>query len=241
MFPLRDNVFRRHFPLVTWLLIVVNGAFFYMEISMSQEEARQLIEHFAIIPARYGSGGSFLGLRLPLSDYLPLLTSMFLHGSWLHIIGNMWFLHLFGASVEDRMGRLKYFVFYILCGLAAGFIYIYFDLQSTMPSIGASGAIAGVMGAYLVLFPAARVVTLIILIIIPFFVELPALLYIGLWFYLQVLLETLYASSPGLGGGIAWWAHIGGFAAGVLLLVPFRVTGLLHRPPYPDERQRYLT
>jgi membrane associated rhomboid family serine protease len=165
---------------------------------------------------------------------------MFMHGSWLHIIGNMWFLYLFGASVEDRMGKLRYFFFYVLCGLMAGFIYIYFDLQSMVPSIGASGAIAGVMGAYLVLFPTARIVTLIIIIIIPFFIELPALLYIAIWFFYQVLLEAIYASSPGLAGGIAWWAHIGGFVSGMLLLFPFRVKGLFHRQPYADEQHRYM-
>lgn len=240
MFPLRDNIFRRHFPLVTWLIICVNVAIYTMESSLGQDAAMQLMDRFAIIPARYGHDGSFLGLQLPIADYLPLLTSMFLHGSWLHVLGNMWFLYLFGASVEDRMGGLWYFSFYILCGLAAGLIYIYFDLGSTEPSLGASGAIAGVMGAYLVLFPAARIVTLIILIIIPFFVDLPALLFIGIWFYLQVLLESVSASSPGMGGGIAWWAHIGGFVAGMLLIAPFRVKGLLHRPPYPDEKHRYI-
>jgi membrane associated rhomboid family serine protease len=241
MFPLRDNIFRTQFPLVTWLIILVNLAIYYMESSLGQDAAIQVIDRFAIVPARYGFDGSFLGLRLPIADYLPLLTSMFLHGSWLHVIGNMWFLYLFGASVEDRMGRPRYFFFYILCGLTAGLIYIYFNLRSTVPSLGASGAIAGVMGAYLVMFPTARIVTLILIIIIPFFVELPALLYIGFWFFLQVLLETIYASSPGLGGGIAWWAHIGGFVAGMLLLFPFRVKGLFHRQPYPDEQHRYVS
>ncbi len=241
MFPLRDNVFRRHFPLVTLLIILVDVVIYYMESSLGQDDVIRLIDQFAIIPARYGHDGSFLGLQLPIADYLPLLTSMFLHGSWLHVLGNMWFLYLFGASVEDRMGSVRYFFFYLLCGIMAGLIYIYFDLQSTMPSLGASGAIAGVMGAYLVLFPAARVVTLIILIVIPFFVELPALLFIGIWFYLQVLLETFHGSSPPMGGGIAWWAHIGGFLTGMLLLIPFRVKGLLHRAPFPDERHRYLS
>ncbi|HRT63000.1 MAG TPA: rhomboid family intramembrane serine protease [Syntrophales bacterium] len=240
MFPLRDDIFRRHFPLVTWLIICVNVAIYYMETALGNDDMVQLMNRFAVIPARYGHDGSFLGLQLPIADYLPLLTGMFLHGSWLHIIGNMWFLHLFGASVEDRMGPVRYLFFYLLCGILAGLIFIYFDLQTTMPSIGASGAIAGVMGAYLVLFPAARIVTLIIIIIIPFFVDLPALLFIGIWFYLQVLLETVAASSPGTGGGIAWWAHIGGFVAGMLLIAPFRVIGLLHRPPYPDEKHRYI-
>jgi len=240
MFPLRDNIFRKQFPLVTWLIIVVNVAIFYMESSLSEDVASQIIYRFAIVPSRYGSPGSFLGFQLPIADYLPILTSMFMHGSWLHVIGNMWFLYIFGASVEDRMGKSRYFFFYVLCGLMAGFIYIYFDLQSMVPSIGASGAIAGVMGAYMVLFPTARIVTLIIIIIIPFFVEVPALLFIGFWFFLQVLLETIYASSPGLGGGIAWWAHIGGFVSGMLLLFPFRVKGLFHHQPHPDEQHRYM-
>ena len=240
MFPLRDNVFRRHFPLVTWLLICVNVAVYYMESSMNPDALMQIVDRFAIVPARYGHDGSFLGLRLPVSEYLPVLSSMFLHGSWLHVIGNMWFLYLFGASVEDRMGTPRYFLFYILCGLAAGFIYIYFDLTSTLPSLGASGAIAGVMGAYMVLFPTARIMTLILVIIFPFFIELPALLYIGIWFFYQVLLETMYAAAPGIGGGLAWWAHIGGFVAGMLLLFLFRTRGFQHRQPYLDEQHRFL-
>jgi len=240
MFPLRDNIFRKHFPAVTWLIILVNVVIFSMESSLNQDVLGQIIDRFAIVPARYGSSGSFLGLQLQISVYLPLLTSMFMHGSWLHVIGNMWFLYLFGASVEDRMGRWRYFFFYILCGIMAGLSYIYFDLQSTVPSVGASGAVAGVMGAYLVLFPAARIVTLILIIIFPFYVELPAMLYIGFWFCLQVLLEMIDASSPGIGGGVAWWAHIGGFVTGLLLLFPFRLKGLVRSQPYPDEQHRYI-
>jgi membrane associated rhomboid family serine protease len=240
MFPLRDNIFRKQFPLVTWLIIVVNVVIFYMESSLNEDVASQVIYGFAIVPSRYGSSGSFLGLQLPISDYLPILTSMFMHGSWLHVIGNMWFLYLFGASVEDRMGRLRYFFFYILCGIMAGFIYIYFDLQSRVPSLGASGAIAGVMGAYMLMFPAARIMTLILIVIFPFFVELPALLYIGIWFFYQVLFETINASVSGIASGLAWWAHIGGFVSGMVLLFPFRVKGLFHRQPYPDEQHRYM-
>jgi membrane associated rhomboid family serine protease len=148
----------------------------------------------------------------------PLISFMFLHGSFWHLAGNMWFLYIFGDNVEDRLGHLRYLLFYLLCGLAAGIAHVFFNLDSTMSTIGASGAIAGVMGAYFILYPKARIVTLIPIIFIPYFVELPAAIFLGIWLFIQFISAVLTSVNA---GGIAWWAHIGGFIFGALFLKIF--------------------
>ena len=165
---------------------------------------------------------------------------MFLHAGWLHIVGNMWFLHLFGSTVEDRMGHVRFLFFYLLSGLAANLVFFMVDPHSTIPEFGASGAIAGVMGAYIVMFPKAQILTLIPILFIPFFVHLPAFLYLGIWFLIQVFSGTLSFASHGTGGGVAWWAHIGGFATGVALLPFFRNRKLSYRKPFADETYHYV-
>jgi len=147
---------------------------------------------------------------------LPLFSSLFLHYGWLHIIANMWFLFIFGDNVEDTLGHGRYLLFYLLCGAGANLIYLIFSPQSALPLIGASGAIAGVMGAYFTLFPGARVLTLFLLIFIPIFLELPAYVFLGLWFLLQFFYGA-FASVQlgGQQGGVAWWAHVGGFLVGI--------------------------
>jgi hypothetical protein len=144
---------------------------------------------------------------------------MFLHGGFLHILGNMWSLHIFGDNVEDRMGSTRFLLFYLLCGWASGAAHLWSNWTSTVPTIGASGAIAGVMGAYLILFPKARIITLIPIFFIPYFIEIPAVVFLGIWF----LFQFFYASLPGPegGGGIAWWAHIGGFVFGMIAVKLF--------------------
>jgi membrane associated rhomboid family serine protease len=142
---------------------------------------------------------------------------MFLHGGWMHVIGNMWTLWIFGANVEDRMGPMRFLFFYLLCGLAAGLVQWLTNPDSTIPTVGASGAIAGIMGAYLVLFPHSRVVVLLPILFFPFFFELPAVTYLGFWALTQVFSETLSLASPADVGGVAWWAHVGGFGVGILL------------------------
>jgi membrane associated rhomboid family serine protease len=239
MIPLKDNVFRREFPVMTWIIILVNAAVFLFEISLPPDALNQVIQVFGLVPARYVELGLSPGSRFSVLRYLPLVTCMFLHGGWLHIIGNMWFLYLFGGSVEDRIGHSRYLFFYLLCGIIAGLSYIVFDAQSSVPSIGASGAIAGVMGAYILMFPSARILTLFILVFIPFFFELPAFFYLGLWFFLQIASETFSYLSPELGFGVAWWAHIGGFAAGMILLFLFRKRKHEYRSHQPDELHHY--
>jgi membrane associated rhomboid family serine protease len=172
---------------------------------------------FGIVPARYFHSGGLSGAGLPLLDYLPFLSSMFLHGGWAHILGNMWFLYLFGDNVEDRMGHVRFLVFYLLSGLSAGAIHYWTNIHSTLPTIGASGAIAGVMGAYFVLYPRSRIITLVPIFFYPLFLEIPAILFLFFWFLTQILSGSLALASGESFGGIAWWAHAGGFAAGIVL------------------------
>jgi membrane associated rhomboid family serine protease len=148
-----------------------------------------------------------------------LFSFMFLHGGFLHILGNMWFLHIFGDNVEDRLGPIRFLLFYLLCGWASGFAHLWANWTSTVPTIGASGAIAGVMGAYLILFPGARIITLIPIFFIPYFIEIRAVVFLGIWFLFQFFYASL--SGPEGGGGIAWWAHIGGFVFGMIAVKLF--------------------
>jgi len=183
MLPIRDTVPNRTFPSSTWSIIALCGIVFLFETTLSQELLEECTYYLGIVPVEYTKRG---GNHLPAIDYLSFVTTMFLHGGWLHFLGNMWFLKVFGSKVEDRMGHGRFLVFYLISGILASVIYIYFSPQSSMPVIGASGAIAGVMGAYYVMFPRARILTLIPIFIFPWFVELPAVFFLGWWFLLQL-------------------------------------------------------
>jgi len=218
MFPIRDTVPHRHTPVMTLLLISANLAAFAFELSLSPPELRDLLDLCGVVPARYTDPLYASRHRLPAHDYWPFLTSIFLHGGWLHLISNVWTLWIFGDNVEDRTGPLRFLLFYLSCGLLAGGVHLATNPTSMVPTIGASGAIAGVMGAYFVLFPRARIVTLVPVFFWPLFVELPAVTYLGLWFLLQFFSGTLSLTNGAVAGGIAWWAHVGGFLAGIALL-----------------------
>jgi membrane associated rhomboid family serine protease len=168
-------------------------------------------------------------------DYLPFVTNMFLHGGWLHLILNMWTLWLFGRTVEDRFGSARYLLFYLLCGAVASTTHALVNATSEIPALGASGAIAGVLGCYMRMFPLSRVVVMIPILFFPFFFELPAIVFTGLWFLLQVMQGTADLFAPSAGAGVAWWAHIGGFVAGFLLTPLLQQSKRAHRPFYPDE------
>ena len=156
----------------------------------------------------------------------PFFTSMFLHGGWLHLAGNMLYLWIFGDNIEDRLGHGRYFAFYVLCGLAAGALHVIMDPLSGIPTVGASGAISGVLGAYLVLFPRARVLTVIPVFVFIQLAELPAIIVLAFWFIIQFFNGLVsFGVETGGSGGVAWWAHIGGFLAGFLLILPFRKEG----------------
>jgi membrane associated rhomboid family serine protease len=219
MIPLKDMSPRRSIPVVTILLIVVNLLVFFYQIGMPPRVADAFIRTYGLVPAKIqlALAGS---ARVTLGDaLLPLFTCMFLHGGWLHILGNMWFLWIFGGNVEDRLGSLAYLVFYIVCGIASGISQVIFSWGSPLPSVGASGAISGVLGAYIVFFPYSRILTLVPLFIFFFTARIPAMVFIGLWFVVQFLsgVGSLGAAGAGASGGVAWWAHIGGFAVGAIL------------------------
>ncbi len=220
MIPLKDRNPTRRAPYVTLLIIGVNIALFVYELSLG-DGLPMLFQSFGIIPndisAYLSSGeGSILSLG-------TLFSAMFLHGGWLHVGGNMLYLWVFGDNVEDKLGHGRFILFYLLCGIAAGALHIAIEPLSIVPTIGASGAIAGVLGAYILMFPRARVVTLIPIFIFIQIAELPALVVLGLWFVLQFFngMLAIGNTSPDI-GGVAWWAHIGGFVAGVVLVMPMR-------------------
>jgi membrane associated rhomboid family serine protease len=215
MIPLKDLAPRRSVPFVTFLLILANVLVFLYQLSLGPRAGQEFAMIYGEVP--YRTQLALTG-ELPLSvGFVPFFTSMFLHGGWLHIIGNMWFLWIFGDNVEDQLGHFPYLVFYLICGLGSGLAQTIFNWGSKIPAIGASVAISGVLGAYVVLFPRARILTLIPIFILFYTVELPAVVFIGLWFLLQFL-SGLGALQTGSSGGVAWWAHVGGFLLGIILV-----------------------
>jgi membrane associated rhomboid family serine protease len=236
MLPIRDDTPRFSTPVVTYFIIALNGVVWLYEwLVQAQSPAalESLVYQFGVVPRHETvilSGSTHLS---PAVAIVPLLTSMFMHAGWLHVIGNMWFLWIFGDNIEDYLGHFKYLIFYLLSGIGASVLHILLNANSGVPSIGASGAIAGVMGAYLILYPRARVLTLVPLIIFFTFWWLPAWIFLGYWFLIQFLsgAATSIAYTSQTGGGIAFWAHVGGFAAGILMikLLPARTRRFSYR------------
>ncbi len=212
MFPLYDTVRSHKFPLVNLLLIVINILAYLYELQMGPQALRGFIFTWGLIPARF--------LHDPTNTWLTILTSMFLHGGWFHILSNMWVLFIFGNNVEARLGRMRYLIFYILSGTSAGLLQSYILPTSQVPMIGASGAIAGVLGAYLILFPRSRIASLVPLFFIFTLVEVPAYLFLLFWFASQ-LYSGWFAIQGGGASGIAWWAHVGGFTFGLVMVFLF--------------------
>ena len=235
MFPIRDTIPAKNPPIATWFLILANGFVFLFELTLSPHQLQQLFYFFGIVPARFSHPDWAQWVGFPIDDYWPFLTSMFLHGGWMHIIANMWTLWIFGDNVEDRMGPVRFLIFYLLSGFAAGFVHWFTNPDSALPTVGASGAIAGVLGAYFLLFPFARVVVLIPVFIFPFFFELPAVTYLLFWILTQILSGTLLLATGADVGGIAFWAHVGGFVAGIVLQFFFVRRGTSYRRLSRDE------
>lgn len=215
MIPLRDTIQARNYPVVNTAIIVLNVFFYLVELAQGTK-LNQFIFIYGLVPARYSTEiGNYFSFG---QQAFSFLSFMFIHGGFWHLLGNMWSLYIFGDNVEDRLGPIKYLVFYLLCGLGSGLSHLLLNWYSQVPTIGASGAIAGVMGAYLMLYPGSRILTLIPIFFIPYFVEIPALVFLGIWFLLQFLNA---AGASGQAGGIAWWAHIGGFLFGMLFVKLF--------------------
>jgi membrane associated rhomboid family serine protease len=214
MIPIRDTIPSRSFPIVNTTLIVVNILVFFYELSLGSHLPR-FINRYGLIPASFTASGD--------ADFriYPFFTFMFLHGGWLHIIGNMLYLYIFGDNVEDRIGHFKYLVFYLITGLISAFSQAIVNLHSTIPMIGASGAIAGVLGAYILYFPRSRVLTLLPIFFFIQIVEIPAVVFLLFWFVIQFFSGVASLAVTQSSGGIAFWAHIGGFIAGLILSKPF--------------------
>ncbi len=230
MIPLRDTIRTRHFPIMTWVILGLNVIVFLFELTLSHESLIRFTENFGLVPALLQSN--------PIRFVLSIFTSMFMHAGWFHLLSNMWILFIFGDNVEDRMGPKSYLLFYLLSGVMAALMQSFLFPASNIPVVGASGAIAGVLGAYILLYPSAKVVTLIPLFIFFSVIQVPVVVFLGFWFVSQLF--SGLASIGATGGGVAWWAHIGGFILGLVASPLFR-----NRPPLqpnsveilPDEFQ----
>jgi len=228
MIPLRVAIFRTRVALMNGILILANVLAFLRELTLPPKAGKALVYTFGIVPAHeqllFARHGITLGQAI-----LPLFTSMFLHGGWLHLLGNMLFLWVFGGAVEEALGHFQYLIFYLICGVGSALVHTVFNLGSNVPTIGASGAISGVMGAFILLFPRARVTTLIPALLLFFTVKIPAWLMLGYWFFLQFFsgVASLRMTDQ---GGVAWWAHVGGFILGALLVVGVRTN--MRSPAY---------
>ncbi len=218
MIPLRDSTRSRHFPIITIALIVLNLYIFFRQSISSQAELTSIISNYALIPAYLTANlkaYSLFGILHP-----PLITSTFLHGSWFHVLFNMLYLWIFGDNIEDKLGPVRFLIFYLLSGIAGNLTHVFIDPVSPIPLVGASGAIAGLLGAYIITFPKARVTSLFFVLFFFFIRDIPAIYFILFWFILQVINGV---SSLGImGNTTAWWAHIGGFLCGILLMIILR-------------------
>ena len=228
MIPIRDDNPTGRAPFVTRTLIAVNVALFLYQLSLGPG-LRMFMYEWGMVPLRL-SAALQVGNEPVVVPAATLLTSTFLHGGWLHLIGNMWYLWIFGDNIEDRLGHARFLIFYLVAGVFAGFVHYLTAASSQVPTVGASGAIAAVLGGYLVAFPRARVLTLVPLFIFIQFVWLPAVLVLGLWFFYQFFSGAL-SLSYGAGGGVAWWAHIGGFVFGAIAM---RALGRRPRRPVSE-------
>ena len=212
MIPIRDNQPSNHLPVATYILMGINLFVFMLQFQAGLDN-EIIFYSYGLVPAKYTVNEMSRHFSFA-NQVFSIFTYMFLHGGFLHFLGNMWFLYIFGDNVEEYFGSIRFAGFYIICGIISGCSHFFLNPISMTPTIGASGAIAGVMGAYFLLYPKARILTIIPIIIIPWFVEIPAFIFLGVWF----LIQFFNAAGSGAGSGIAWWAHIGGFIAGLILV-----------------------
>lgn len=221
MFPISDDNPTRITPFVTYGLIAVNVVIFLHELTLNQPQLERFFQLYAVVPKELTASFGGIAVNQPVAEPLTLVTSQFLHGGLAHIFGNMLFLWIFGNNIEDKLGHFKYLIFYISCGILAALAQWFFSTQSSIPSLGASGAIAGVMGAYIIRFPQAQIRTVILTFPFIFFPRIPAIFYLGIWFFMQAVYGIASLGVPtnvGMeSGGIAYWAHAGGFVFGAIL------------------------
>lgn len=212
MIPVRDTILCVHTPVVTWALMAINITVFIFMMAMPDPMAEDFIYQYGLVAARYTHPEWAAQIGLSPDGYFSFLSSMFLHNGWLHIIMNMWFMWIFADNIEDRMGRVRFIVFYLFCGLLAAYGQFYFNRDTTIPVVGASGAIAGIMGAYFMLYPFARIVLWIPLFFLPIFFEVPAIAFLGFWVIMQMQKMTSTAGAT----DVAWWGHLVGFIVGAV-------------------------
>jgi membrane associated rhomboid family serine protease len=216
VFPFTDTAPRAAFPAMVLALIAVNALIFLITLSLPRDVLHAVLAQYALIPLRYTYPDLARSVGLNPDNFWPLITDAFLHGGWLHIIFNMWFLWIFGPAMEARFGRVLFLVLYFGGALVASAVHIVTHPNSVEPVLGASGAIAAVIAAYAVTYPTERVITIVPIVFIPLFVPVPAILFAVIWFGLQILQGSTELVRPGMAAGVAWWAHIGGFAFGAL-------------------------
>ncbi len=214
MIPIRDSVRPRRKPFVNWLIIAVNMLVFFCGLRLTESQLEEVYFTYGVIPSEVLH---LVKTGAPLEPlFFPFISAMFIHGGWFHIIGNMWYLWIFGDNVEDRLGHFRYLFFYLLGGIVGSIVHIITNPTSPVPVIGASGAIAGVLGGYFIIFPNSRVLALVPVFFFLTLMEVPAVIYLALWFVLQLFNGTL--SLGGVANPVAWWAHVGGFVAGMVLI-----------------------
>lgn len=217
MFPISDENPLRSTPYFTIGLIVINVLVFLYQLSLPESLLERFYHLYAVVPRELSASWVGVSVNQPIPEWATLFTSQFLHGGWMHLIGNMLFLWIFGNNIEDELGHVKFLIFYLACGALAALSQWFFSQGSTIPSLGASGAIAGVMGAYILRFPHARILTLVWLGIFVTTVRIPAVFFLGIWFFTQALNGIASLGAPTNTGGIAYWAHAGGFVFGAVL------------------------
>lgn len=238
MLPLRDNIRSKSAPVITWAIIGVNTLVFLYENLLSSSSLDRFLDAWGMVPAGLHISQPLVVIENP-SLLLTLFTAMFLHGGWFHFLSNIWILFIFGDNVEDWMGHWRFLAFYLISGIAANLIHVVFYPISMVPTIGASGAIAGVLGAYFLVYPAARILTLVPVFIFPILIQIPAIFYLGFWFITQLFSGFMALGLPAghSTSGVAWWAHIGGFLFGVLLSTRYRPQKRQVSPWFPVEDQ----
>ena len=224
MIPIRDSIRPGRKPFINWLLILINFWVFISAAGLSPSGLEELYLRYGVVPSEVvylAQTGAPLNLVIT-----PFITAMFLHGGWFHIIGNMWYLWIFGDNVEDRLGHFRYLLFYLVTGIAGSMVHVLANPSSPVPIVGASGAIAGVLGGYFLTFPRSRVLSLVPVFFFLTLMEIPAVIFLALWFILQLFNGSL--SLGGVANPVAWWAHVGGFVGGAILIkliAPRRYTG----------------